>query len=140
MPTIYSRDPADDLKGGAMSGIRIISICDNESLRQSRELVLKSDGYDVQSFFSWNAPGVSVVRDAQIVVMCRSVDEERARALTYLFRGLNGNLKILDLRSLVASDNDEHNLGGGAFLNLIENACGTDAMSRNDANADLTEA
>jgi DNA-binding NtrC family response regulator len=80
--------------------VRILSISDDDGLRYSRELLLANDGYETESITSNTALSVSRVRSFDIAVICRSVDPERAMALTDMLRRYNPDMQILCITPL----------------------------------------
>ena len=79
---------------------RVLSISDDDGLRYSRELLLWNDGYETESITSSTALSVSRVRSFDIALICRSVDPERAMALTEMLRRYNPEIQILCIRPL----------------------------------------
>lgn len=59
-------------------GIRILSIADDDGIRFSRELVLRQEGYEVESVTSNARFDSPWVRTFPIAVLCHSVDSNRA--------------------------------------------------------------
>ena len=66
--------------------VRILSISDDDGLRFSRELLLKSEGYETESMTSNAALCHPVGGQIDIALICRSVDNERATAITNALR------------------------------------------------------
>jgi len=82
--------------------IRVLSISDDDGLRDSRELLLLKDGYEIESTTSNAALSVSRVRSFDIAVICRSVNPQRAMALTDKLRRYNPQMQILCISPLEA--------------------------------------
>ena len=80
--------------------VRILSISDDEGLRFSRELLLSNDGYEAESITSNTPLSVARVRSFDIVVMCRSVEPERATTLAEMLRRYNPDIRILAISQL----------------------------------------
>ena len=80
--------------------VRILSISDDDGLRYSRELLLAYDGYETESTTSNTALSVSRVRSFDIAVICRSVEPERAMALTEMLRRYHPEMQILCISPL----------------------------------------
>jgi DNA-binding NtrC family response regulator len=80
--------------------VRILSVSDDDGLRNSRELLLENDGYETESITSNTALSVARVRSFDIGLICRSVEPERAMALTEMLRRYNPNILILSIRPL----------------------------------------
>lgn len=73
---------------------RILSICDDEGLRHSRELLLTSEGYSTESVTSDVVLSVEQARRFDAVLICRSVDPKRGRALTETLERYNPGIQI----------------------------------------------
>jgi hypothetical protein len=82
------------------ASIRVLSVSDDDGLRFSRELLLASDGYETESITSNTPLSVTRVRSFDIAVICRSVEPERAMALTDTLRRYNPDIRILTIRQL----------------------------------------
>ncbi len=80
--------------------VRILSICDDDGLRLSRELLLEKDGYEVQSIASNTALSVSSARSFDLALICRSIEPERALALTDKLRRYHPDIQILSISPL----------------------------------------
>jgi DNA-binding response OmpR family regulator len=87
----------------AATPARILSICDDEGLRLSRELLLLNQGYETESVSS-NAPlTVSRVRSFDLALICRSVDPQRAIAVIEMLRRYHSGILIACLVPLDSS-------------------------------------
>src|SRR5579863_5435729 len=82
---------------------RVLSVCDDEGLRVSRELLLQKDGYQTESIESNAAITVSRVRSFDLALICRSVDRGRAIALTEMLRRYHPAIQILSIAPLDSS-------------------------------------
>ena len=80
--------------------VRILSVSDDDGLRFSRELLLVSDGYQTESITSNAVVSADRVRSFDIVLICRSVEPERAMALADMMRKYNPNIRILTISRL----------------------------------------
>lgn len=75
--------------------VRILSISDDDGLRFSRELLLKSEGYETESMTSNVALSAAIAGQFDIVLICRSVDNERAIALTNRLRKNHPEVQVV---------------------------------------------
>ena len=82
------------------NSVRILSISDDDGLRLSRELLIVNDGFETESILSNTAVSVSYARSFDIVMICRSVDPERAMALIDMLRRYNPEIRILTISPL----------------------------------------
>jgi len=82
---------------------RILSICDDDGLRLSRELLLLKDGYQTESVQSNTALTVTRVRSFDLALICRSVDPKRALALVEMLRRYHPAIQILCIAPLESS-------------------------------------
>lgn len=80
--------------------VRILSISDDDGLRISRDLLLHNDGYEPESITSNTPISVSRARSFDIALICRSVDPERAMALTDMLRRYHPEIQILSIAPL----------------------------------------
>jgi DNA-binding NarL/FixJ family response regulator len=85
--------------------VRILSISDHEDVRLSRELLLKSAGYDVVSTTSDSAL-MGEMPDVEIVIIGHSVPGRPASRLISAFRQAQSNAAIMRVtaQSLRAED------------------------------------
>src|SRR3954464_9295014 len=93
--------------------LRILSISDDDGLRFSRELLLEKDGYATESINSNMALSVSRARHFDIVLICRSVEPQRAMALIEMLRRYNPEIRILSISPL-----ESQSEAGGADLQV----------------------
>ena len=75
--------------------VRILSISDDDGLRMSRELLLRSRGYETESMTSNDALCQAVSCWFEIVLICRSVDPELALAVAHRMRNANPSIQLL---------------------------------------------
>ena len=73
---------------------RILSICDDEGLRASRELLLLKDGYPTVSVSSNTPLTVNQVRSFRLALICRSVEPQRAIAVIERLRRYHAGILI----------------------------------------------
>jgi CheY-like chemotaxis protein len=79
---------------------KILSICDDEALRYSRQLVLESVGYEVESIPS-DAPLDAVQpKGFEIAILCHSVDGIHAARLANELRRMNPNILVLRVHAI----------------------------------------
>ena len=90
--------------------VRILSISDDEGLRFSRELLLSNDGYEIESVPSTTALSHPRTGSFDVALICRSVEAERAAALTDTLRQSNPEIQILCISPL---DSQTPCCGGG---------------------------
>jgi hypothetical protein len=76
---------------------RILSVCDDPGLSRSREWLLQSAGFQVQSRGSDWQPDKAIAREAAIAVICHSIEEERADWLVRRLRQLNPDIRVLEI-------------------------------------------
>jgi hypothetical protein len=84
------------------NSVRILSISDDEDLRLSRELVLKSAQYDVESLASDADFNAVPVGSFEVAIICHSVDLERSARLAGTLRRWNPGIRILHLHPFPA--------------------------------------
>ncbi len=75
--------------------VRILSISDDDGLRFSRELLLKNEGYETESMTSNAALSIPVTGPFDIALICRSVDPERATAITNQLRNAHSEIHVV---------------------------------------------
>jgi len=75
--------------------IRVLSISDDGSVRSSRELILRKDGYEIVSVSSDDVLGVSEIRSFDVAVMCYSIKQDRAMAIVDRLRRYNPAIRVL---------------------------------------------
>ena len=80
--------------------VRILSICDDDALRSSRELILRNDGYDVVSANSIHASKTARRGEFDIVVLCHSADSQLTRQAVGFLRERNPEIRILRLNAV----------------------------------------
>jgi hypothetical protein len=83
------------------SKLRILSICDDDAIRFSRELTLLAAGYEDVEWLPSNAClDAAHIRSLDVAILCQSVDWRRAARLAIAFRRLNPSLRILRVNTL----------------------------------------
>jgi DNA-binding NtrC family response regulator len=78
----------------------ILSVCDDEGLRLSRELLLQKDGYQTESMESNTAFTVRRARSFDLALICRSVDRARAITVIEILRRYHPAIQILCIAPL----------------------------------------
>jgi hypothetical protein len=81
-------------------GVRILSICDDERIRFSRELVLMHEGYEVESVTSNTPLDVGRVRSFHIAILCHSLAAYRASQIAHMLRRYNPSIGVIRVHSL----------------------------------------
>ena len=77
---------------------RLISICDDDSLRYSREMILRHAGYEVVSVTS-NAHAEELTDPVfDMAIVCQSVNPDRAIRLVETLRRRNPGLRVFSIR------------------------------------------
>jgi DNA-binding NarL/FixJ family response regulator len=84
--------------------VHVLSVCDDNGLRSSRELVLKVDKYVVHSHPSNVFWAASEIRLFDVAIICQSVDDEDAARLIERLSQYNPNLRVLRLAGYSASE------------------------------------
>jgi hypothetical protein len=90
------------------SPARVLSICDDDGLRMSRDLLLQGAGYHTESMESSTAIPASSVRSFDLALICRSIDSERAVALAGFLRKYHPAIRILAIDPLDSSPDAYH--------------------------------
>lgn len=83
--------------------IRILSICDDEGIRFSRDLVLKHEGYAVESVPSGERLDPAWIRSFHIGVLCHSLSPTRAAEIAIALRRSNPAIRILRVHAIRGS-------------------------------------
>jgi DNA-binding response OmpR family regulator len=78
----------------------VLSICHDEGLRLSRELLLQTDGYQTESIESNTAITVRRARSFDLALICRSVDRARAITVIEMLRRYHPAIQILCIAPL----------------------------------------
>jgi hypothetical protein len=99
---------------------RILSVCDDPGLSRSREWLLRGAGFQVKSRQSDWQPDKATARNATIVVICHSIEEDRAAWLVQQLRQLNPALRVLEILSY----GDWHRKGTDAECRIEEGPVG----------------
>jgi DNA-binding NtrC family response regulator len=81
-------------------GIRILSVCDDDGIRFSRELVLKQEGYEVESAPSGEHLEDSRICSFNIAVLCHSLSAEDAARIANQLRGANSSISVLRVHAI----------------------------------------
>lgn len=80
--------------------IRVLSICDDEGIRYSRELVLRHEGYDAESVASNEPLDPAQIRSFQIAILCHSLSPSRAAQIAIALRLYNPEIGVLRVHAL----------------------------------------
>jgi hypothetical protein len=96
----------------------MILICDNDALCASRETILEREGFEVDSFSSFEHPSGSLVKDADIAILCGSASTEVVSPVRERFRSFNPAIRILNL-SLLRNRTIE-GYGAAIFLRIVK--------------------
>jgi hypothetical protein len=81
-------------------GIRILNIGDDEGIRFSRGLVLRQEGYDVESVASNARFDSTWVRSFPIAVLCHSVESSRAAQIAETLRRRNPSIAVVRVHAI----------------------------------------
>jgi hypothetical protein len=79
--------------------IRVLSICDDQGILQSRELLLKHEGYDVESVSSRQSIEPDRIRTFHVAILCHSLNPNRARRIAEKLRKGNGAIRVLRVQT-----------------------------------------
>lgn len=99
---------------------RIISICDDRALRESRESVLKREHFEVHSFSSSDRPGISLIRETSLVIICSSIDSATACGLRQVLHRDNPEIRFLDLSLMSQQGSRALLFDARRFLNIVK--------------------
>lgn len=80
--------------------IRILSVCDDDGIRFSRELVLRFESYEVESVRSNEKLEPARIRSFHIAVLCHSIPADRAADIAIHFRRLNPEIGIVRVHAV----------------------------------------
>jgi hypothetical protein len=83
-----------------MKAIRVLSICDDDGIRFSRGLVLKHEGYEVESMPSNEKLDPVWVRSFHVAVLCHSLAPSRAAQIAMTLRRCNPDIGILRVHAI----------------------------------------
>ena len=84
-------------------GIRVLSICDDEGIRFSRDLVLRHEGYEVESVLSSEQLDADRIRSFQIAILCHSLSPSHAAEIAIGLRRFNPGIGILRVHAIRSS-------------------------------------
>ncbi|MFP5277187.1 MAG: hypothetical protein ACLGPM_08725 [Acidobacteriota bacterium] len=110
-------------------GVRILSICDDEGIRFSRELVLMQEGYEVESVSSRAFLNADWVRSFHIAVLCHTLSAECAASLAETLRRSNPEIRVLRVHSIRSRCDHYYDVdcevlpGPSELLRAIESLC-----------------
>jgi CheY-like chemotaxis protein len=106
--------------------VRILSVCDHDSIRYSRELVLRQEGYEVESVTSDNELSAEWVRSFQIAILCHSIRTERAWRIAECLRSKNSDIRVLGIHAMCSGQDPSSDIecevlsGPNALLQALE--------------------
>lgn len=80
--------------------IRILSICDDEGIRYSRDLVLRHEGYEVESVPSNEKLDPTRIRSFHIAILCHSLSPSRAAEVATGLRRFNPEIGVLRVHAI----------------------------------------
>lgn len=123
--------------------IRVLSICDDDMVRSTRELLLRKDGYEIVSIASDDLLSIPDIRAMDVAVICHSVPAERAMEIADRLRRYKPEIRLLKVNPRVRRidtlyDVDLEVLAGpGALLEAVKelldkNASGHSACQGRD--------
>jgi DNA-binding NarL/FixJ family response regulator len=84
--------------------LRILSVCDDEGLRSSRELVLQLSGYEIESHSSDDYFLMERVTSFDLAIICHSVNQRNADQLIKMLSRFNPTLRVLHLSRVSGLD------------------------------------
>lgn len=102
-PIEAARPAPQDTRSRPMNSgkaIRVLSICDDDGIRFSRDLVLKHEGYEVESVPSNVELDPSWVCSFHIAVLCHSLSPARASEIAAALRLSNSSIRILRVHAI----------------------------------------
>ncbi|HWE85440.1 MAG TPA: hypothetical protein VG267_10880 [Terracidiphilus sp.] len=102
---------------------RILSICDYETQRRSREILLKGQGFHVESFASSDVLDALFVRGSQIAILCYSVAQARAVRLADTLHRYHPHICVVRLQRMERSTDP-------CFDQEIDSQAGSDQLVR----------
>lgn len=117
--------------------VRILSICDDDGLRASRQLLLVNEGYETESVSSTIARSVLDGRSFDIALICRSVEADRVTDLVQELRRCYPEIHMIGI-DMIESLPDPSDLdlkissGPEALLEAIRELCNRRAPTRKD--------
>jgi CheY-like chemotaxis protein len=80
--------------------IRVLSICDDDGLRYSRELLLATGGFDTTSVSSNDVWERAAKSKYDLIILCHAVDINRALRVISFIRRRNPQVHTLGIKSL----------------------------------------
>jgi CheY-like chemotaxis protein len=102
---------------------RILSICDDEGLRHSRELLLTSEGYSTLSVRSDVVLSREQAQEFDAVLICRSVAPRKGLELTEMLERYNPAIQIMCIGPVENADDVDYRLpvlrGPQVFLDEV---------------------
>lgn len=83
---------------------RILSICDDDGLRYSRELLLVKGGFVAESVTSDSFLSMTKVRSFDAALICQSVPPHRVVELDETLRRYNPEIQVLSMAALESAE------------------------------------
>ncbi len=124
--------PGDPGKSAtATERLRILSVCDDEGLLFSRQLLFENHGYLTESAMSSSLLGMRLVRSVDCAVICHSIEAEQAVRLAERLRRYNSRIRILRIQFAACRDDFRFDLtcdslaGPQALLTTIDRMLGS---------------
>lgn len=96
---------------------RILSVGDDDDLRISRELILRKEGFEVESITSNDALKAPPLGIFDIAILSQSVPHVRAAKVAVVLRELNPGIKILRVQELRSKSDHSYDLNCETFSN-----------------------
>lgn len=112
--------------------ICVLSICDDDGIRYSREMVLESEGYAVQSAASNALLDVANVRCFDIAIICHSVADDQAERLAEKLRRYHPSIRVLRVQAMRSLKDHYYDVdcealpGPISLLNALKTLCPAD--------------
>ena len=114
---------------------RILSIGDDENLLISRELILRKQGYEVESIASNEFLKASPAGNFHVAVISQSVVRPKASQVAETLRRNYPKIRILRIQPLRSNSDDSYDLdceafpSPSAFLAAVERLCDRDKVA-----------
>jgi DNA-binding response OmpR family regulator len=107
-------------------GIRLLSICDDDGIRFSRDLVLRHEGYEVESIASGEVLDPARIRSFHIAVLCHSLSPSRAAEIASILRRSNPAISVLRVHAIRSAVDHSYDVdcevlpGPGQLLDAVK--------------------
>ncbi|HWG21797.1 MAG TPA: hypothetical protein VG225_14795 [Terracidiphilus sp.] len=116
-----SNTAGQTVRTAAVAPARILAISDYEGLRFSRELLLREQGYYVESMNSRELLEISKVRTFDVAILCQSVDPARAVRLAEILHRYRPGIGVLRVAPV-------HSASHSSFDIELEGFAGPEAL------------